>query len=141
MRKKTVVMEYKKVEPFEDISRCLQCGGVIDYGGRPDRKFCSPGCKNRYHNYRRYRRRDIAQRSVFGRLEKNYEVLDKVINLGVDAMDRITLAYMGFDPAYATSYCRLGRKHIYTCFDIRYELTASKVRAISVINSENSILK
>ena len=129
-------MQYKVEVEEEDLSRCLQCGSIIDYGGRPDRKFCSAGCKNRYHNYRRFRRRDLAQRSVMGRLEKNYEVLDKIIQLGVESMDRVTLAYMGFDPAYATSYCRLGRKNIYTCFNIRYELTQSRIRAVSLMESE-----
>ena len=130
-------MQYK-AKAVENVSRCLQCGDVIDYSGRPDRKFCSNGCKNRYHNYRRFRRKDLAQRSVVGRLEKNYEILDKVIHLGLESLDRITMAYMGFDPAYSTSYCKLGRKHVYTCFDIRYELTQSKVKAISVIkNADN----
>lgn len=127
-------MDYKVGEK-DVVSRCLQCGSVIDYSGRPDRKFCCPGCKNRYHNYRRFRRRDTAQRSVFGRLEKNYEILDNIIHLGLGGMDRVTLGYMGFDPAYATSYYRLGRRHIYTCFDIRYELTPSKVRNVSLIES------
>ena len=80
-------MDYK-VDENADVSRCLQCGSVIDYGGRPDRKFCCAGCKNRYHNYRRFRRRDTAQRSVFGRLEKNYEILDNIIHLGLGGMDR-----------------------------------------------------
>ena len=125
-------MEYK-LEDSGDLSRCLQCGSVIDYGGRPDRKFCSAGCKNRYHNYRRFRRRDVAQRSVVSKLEKNYEVLDRIIQMGAKSVDRVTLAYMGFDPAYSTSYCHLGRKHIYTCFDIRYELTSSRVKSISLM--------
>ena len=46
-------MEYK-VEEIEDLSRCLQCGSVIDYSGRPDRKFCSSGCKNRYQILRHH---------------------------------------------------------------------------------------
>ena len=130
---KTEIWMKYKVEEGDNISRCLQCGSIIDYGGRPDRKFCSAGCKNRYHNYRRFRRRDLAQRSVVGKLAKNYEILDRIIHLGLDGMDRVTLAYMGFDPAYATSYCRMGRKNIYTCFDIKYELTPSKIRAVSVM--------
>ena len=131
-------MEYK-VEEIEDLSRCLQCGGVIDYGGRPDRKFCCAGCKNRYHNYRRVRRRDSAQRSVVGKLEKNYEILDRLITLGLKSMDLITMAYMGFDQDYATSIVQIGRKHIYTCFDIRYEMTPTRVKAIKLIVEEESI--
>ena len=137
-RKQILDMDYKVVET-EDVARCLQCGSVIDYGGRPDRKFCSAGCKNRYHNYRRFKRHDVAQRSVFGRLEKNYDILENIIHLGLKGMDRVTLAYMGFDPAYATSFHRLGRKNIYTCFDIRYELTASKVRGVRLIESGEAI--
>ena len=125
-------MEYK-VEEIEDLSRCLQCGSVIDYSGRPDRKFCSSGCKNRYHNYRRFRRRDSTQRSVVGKLDKNYEILDKLLRLGLKSMDRITMSYMGFDADYATSVVKVGRKNIYTCFDIRYELTPTRIRSIKLI--------
>ena len=129
---KLVAMEYK-LEEIENISRCLQCGSAIDYTGRPDRKFCSVACKNRYHNYRRSRRKDYAQRSVMGALEKNYEVLDKLILMDVKSLDRVTLAYMGFDPAYSTSFCRLGRHNVYTCFDICYELTPSRIRKIKLM--------
>lgn len=131
--RKTITYMAYKLDQNEDFSRCLQCGTIIGYGGRPDRKFCSVGCKNRYHNYRRFRRRDLSQRTVVGKLEKNYEILDKIITLGLKGMDRITLNYMGFDPAYSTSYCKIGRRHVYTCFDIRYELTPSRVKNVSLI--------
>lgn len=139
-QKKKTAMEYE-LEELEDISRCLQCGCAIEYGGRSDRKFCSPGCKNRYHNYRRSRRRDVAQRSVMGALEKNYEVLDKLIMMDVKSLDRVTLAYMGFDPAFSTSYCRLGRRSLYTCFDISYELTASRIKKIKLLVPEEPTLE
>ena len=130
-------MEYK-LEEYDNISRCLQCGSAIEYGGRADRKFCSPGCKNRYHNYRRSRRRDLAQRSIMGALEKNYEVLDKLIMMEVTSLDRVTLAYMGFDPAFSTSFCKLGRKSVYTCFDISYELTPTRIKRIKLLNPEET---
>ena len=138
--KSECAMEYK-VEEIEDLSRCLQCGSVIDYGGRPDRKFCSAGCKNRYHNYRRFRRKDLAQRSGVGKLDKNYEILAKLISLGLKSMDRITMNYMGFNPDYATSITRIGRKNVYTCFDIRYEITPTRVKAIMYIEEEEIIVR
>lgn len=122
-------MEYH-LEDKESLSRCLQCGNVIDYGGRPDRKFCSQGCKNRYHNYRRFHRRDLSERAIMGTLDRNYQVLEKLLAMRVKSMDRVTLAFMGFDPGYSTSYCRIGRHNVYTCFDIRYELTSSRIRKI-----------
>ena len=134
------VMEYK-VEEIEDLSRCLQCGSVIDYGGRPDRKFCCAGCKNRYHNYRRVRRHDSTQRSVVGKLDKNYEILEKLIRLGLKSMDRITMNYMGFYPDYATSITKIGRKNVYTCFDIRYEITPTRVKSIRYILDEDPIAR
>ena len=127
-----------RMEEFDDISRCLQCGTAIDYGGRADRKFCSQGCKNRYHNYRRSRRKDMAQRSIMTALEKNYEVLDKLVMMDVTSLDRVTLAYMGFDPAFSTSYCKMGRKNVYTCFDISYELTPSRIKRIQMIIPDES---
>jgi len=137
-RKANEDMEYK-VEEIEELSRCVQCGSVIEFGGRPDRKFCCAGCKNRYHNYRRNRRRDSAQRSVVGKLEKNYDILDRLIKLGLKSMDRITMKYMGFDAEYATSIVRIGRKHIYTCFDIRYEITPTRVKGIKMLLGDDSI--
>ena len=134
-------MEYKFNLEEEGIPRCLQCGTVIDYGGRLGKKFCSSGCKNRYHNYRRSRRRDIAQRSIMGALEKNYDVLDKLLSMEVKSMDRITLAYMGFDPAYVTAYYRIGRRNIYTCFDISYELTPTRIRKIRLLGAEPATSK
>lgn len=122
-------MEYK-LEEKEDLSRCLQCGNVIEYGGRPDRKFCSQGCKNRYNNYRRYHRRDVSERNILGVLDRNHLVLERLIGMKVKRLDRVTLAYMGFDPGYSTSYCRIGRRNIYTCFNIRYELTPTRIRDI-----------
>lgn len=130
-----------KPEEEENIVRCIQCGRPIDGGGRPDRKFCSAGCKNRYHNYRRSRRKDLAQRSILGALEKNYEVLDKLLLMDVKSLDRVTLAFMGFDPAFSTSFCRLGRHNVYTCFDICYELTPSRIKRIRLLQTDDSTLK
>ena len=136
MRKKDFTFAQKQkamkydFEKEEKPCRCLQCGTVIDYGGRHDRKFCSAGCKNRYHNYRRYRRSDLSQRGVLGKLSRNHEILEKLVRMDVKTLDRITLMFMGFDPAFSTSCCRIGRHTIYTCFDIRYELTPSRIKRI-----------
>ncbi|MBO4635441.1 MAG: hypothetical protein J5669_08740 [Bacteroidales bacterium] len=130
-------MEYKLEENL-GLNRCLQCGNVIEYGGRPDRKFCSTGCKNRYNNYRRFHRRDLSEKNILGILDRNYQVLERLLKMSVKSLDRVTLAYMGFDPGYSTSYARIGRHNIYTCFDIRYELTASRIREISVLEVETT---
>lgn len=126
---KLVTMEYKlgKKDP---ISRCLQCGTPIEYGGRPDRKFCCPACKNKYNNYRRSRRNDLARRSVSNILAKNYEVLSRLIGMGVKSIDKVSLSYMGFEQGYTTSYNRVGRKNVYTCYNIRYELTPTRLRQL-----------
>ena len=38
-------MSYKRLD--EDKPRCLHCGAPVY--GRTDKKFCSPGCKDRYN--------------------------------------------------------------------------------------------
>jgi len=126
-------MEYK-LEEKEAQCRCLQCGNAIDYSGRPDRKFCSNGCKNRYHNYRRFHRRDLTERNILNILDRNHHVLDGLLKMNVRSLDRISLTYMGFNPEYATSFCQTGRRVVYTCFDIRYELTPTRIRKIALLD-------
>ena len=50
------------------------------------------------------------------------------------AVDRPTLKGLSFNFEYATSYCKLGRRHHYTCFELHYDLTPSRL-----INLESAI--
>ena len=114
-------------------SVCLECGERIVFG-RPDRKFCSCACKNRYHN--RNKAPDKAQitRRILHTLDRNHDILEKLLTLGIDFMELPVLQQLGFKVQYVTSYQKSGAKNICSCFDIEYELTPSRIRRIHLIS-------
>jgi hypothetical protein len=50
--------------------------------------------------------------------------------LGIHSLDRLTLIGLGFNLDYSTSYKKTGIHHEYACYDIRYELTPTKIKKI-----------
>ena len=112
--------------------RCLQCGKVITYG-RVDRRFCSVTCKNLWHNRQRYPSKDKEMKKVLRILDRNRDVLEKLIKLGIRSLDRTTLLHLGYNPNYFTSLQKLRRHWVYTCLDIRYELTPTRIRNLSFL--------
>ena len=112
--------------------RCLQCGSVILYGRR-GRKFCCVGCKNRYHNQRNYPIRGKTASEVLRILENNRAILAKLIHLGVRTVDRTTLDSLGFDAGYMTTFHKTRTRSVYSCLDIRYEMTPSRVKNIGFL--------
>ena len=117
----------------DTFERCLYCGKqILPNLGRPDRKFCCQDCKNKYHNAGR---RQVARRyhdRVSRILESNNLILRHLLTMGVHSIDRGTLVALRFNFEYATSYCKLGHRQHYTCYEIHYDLTPSRV-----INIEN----
>ena len=116
-----------KIEDMEHPLNCLCCGDPIPYG-RPDRKFCSTRCKNRWHNRRRYPSREIVEQRVIRILEQNHAILDRLLRLGIRSLDRMTLLNLGYNPNYVTSYRKTGVHHQYACFDIHYEQTPTRIK-------------
>ena len=112
--------------------RCLQCGKVMTYG-RVDRRFCSVTCKNLWHNRQRYPSKDKEMKKVLRILDRNRDVLEKLIKLGIRSLDRTTLLHLGYNPNYFTSLQKLRRHWVYTCLDIRYELTPTRIRNLSFL--------
>ena len=112
--------------------RCLQCGKVMTYG-RVDRRFCSVTCKNLWHNRQRYPSKDKEIKKVLRILDRNRDVLEKLIKLGIRSLDRTTLLHLGYNPNYFTSLQKLRRHWVYTCLDIRYELTPTRIRNLSFL--------
>ena len=127
-RKNDSAMGYLKKAPRE-VSRCLECGDKISYG-RTDKKFCSDECKNRHHNHR-CRSGRFVRRKTMSVLEKNYEILDGLVKVGVDTVLLSDILILGFNPAYLTSISRGKHHDIYACFDITYIMTPSKLCSIS----------
>ena len=111
--------------------QCLECGDpVLMEDGRADRKFCCVECKNRYH-YRNRRKLRILKGRIHGTLERNYEILDGLVKLGVSSVDRNEAALMGLDLTIMTS-CYHVKGHLEcACYDITYPLTDKKLSNIS----------
>ncbi len=112
---------------------CLECGNVIRYG-RTDKKYCSDDCKTRHHNHiakagRSYRNRILAT------INKNYEILEEVLRTGAESADLMELMAMGFVPGVVTSYRKEGKHDTYTCFDIKYIMTRTRVYSIMKIQN------
>ena len=118
-----------RIEDMKHPPHCLFCGCVLP-SGRPDRKFCSRACKNRWHNRVKHPSREQVERRVMRVLSRNHVILEKLLRLGIHQIDRLTLLELGYHPDYVTSYRKTGVHHQYTCFDIRYELTPTRIKNI-----------
>ena len=68
-------------------------------------------------------------------LEKNYTILDYLVKEGVDAVWISDIIAMGFNPTYATSHRKAGRREHYYCFDISYVMTPNRLSSISKIQN------
>jgi len=118
-----------KIEDMKHPVYCLYCGDEIP-SGRPDRKFCCQACKNRWHNRKKYQHRGVVEQRVLRILERNHGILDKLLRVGVNSLDRLTLVGLGYNPEYVTSYRKSGVHHQYACFDIHYEQTPTRIKKI-----------
>lgn len=118
----------------DQVSFCPQCGKplMLTYG-RVDRRFCSAACKNLWHNRHRYPSKEKEVKKVLRILFRNREVLDKLIRMDIHSMDRTTLLHLGYNPNYFTSLQKLRHRWVYTCLDIRYELTPTRIRNLSFL--------
>lgn len=105
---------------------CLECGQHIGFG-RPDRKFCSLRCKNRYHNKQRCMDWHAEQDRILRILSRNHDILERLLMMGLPSMDRITLGQMGYNENYVTSFHKVGTHCLCSCFDIQYEKTPSRI--------------
>jgi len=122
-------MTYVLKQLYREPCNCLFCGEPIPEG-RPDKKFCSSVCKNRWHNRKNSSPRDKVQVRIIRILERNYDILDRLVNLGIKQLDILILINMGFNVNYGTSYRKSGIHDRYACFDISYELTPSRIKKI-----------
>lgn len=118
-----------KIEYMGHPVRCLNCGREIP-SGRPDKKFCSTDCKNRYHNRKKKQHRGVVEQRVLRILERNHSILDKLERLGIHSVDHYTLIGLGYNLEYVTSYRKSGVHHQYACFDIHYEQTPTRIKKI-----------
>ena len=114
-------------------AHCLHCGDKISYG-RTDKKYCCEDCRVSHHNElskgsRTFRRRLMA------RLLANYELLERLVMSGIESIPLIELVSMGFNPDLMTSCRKTGCHMQYSCFDIIYIMTQTRVSSISKIQN------
>lgn len=124
---------YHFEEEIDHVVRCPQCGKVVG-SGRVDKRFCSARCKNQWHNRQRSPNHDKEVQRVLRILNRNRDILEKLLKLGIHSVERPTLIHLGFNMNFFTSLHREGRKPlVYSCLDIRYELTPTRIRNIAFL--------
>lgn len=112
---------------------CLECGREVY--GRTDKKFCSDGCKNRFHNRRHNEEKKIIERTL-NALYRNHEYLGNLLRTGINAIDIDIAKLSGFEPEIITGWRKTRSKHSECrCFDIKYCLTERKIFRIQRIGS------
>lgn len=109
-------------------TRCLECGDDISYGRR-NKKFCCDKCKNMWHNKRAQGTR-IAKSRVMTILNRNYSILNNMLESGCTSADLDQMRGMGFNFDYCTSYRKVRRHDEFFCFDIAFTIVASEVVSI-----------
>ncbi len=114
-------------------SLCLECGNVIRYG-RTDKKYCCEDCRTKHHNDMAKAAKSYRQK-VIAIINRNYGILDGLVKSGTESADLIELISMGFVPGMSTSYRKEGKHDVYTCFDIRYIMT--RTRLFSIMKIQN----
>lgn len=125
-------MDYGK-KRVRHTPRCLECGQSIGYG-RTDKKYCCEECKNR-HNNTLARMSRSAKRKILKILDRNYEILDKLLKAGKDSAWISDVAAAGFNPGYSTYYRKTGRREYYHCFDISYVMTPNRIYCMTKIQN------
>ena len=111
------------------MEHCLECGTEIDYG-RQDKKFCCSKCKNDYNN-RRVRTSRAAHRRIQSALEKNYELLSRLCRAQINSLMLAEAVMLGFNPEYATGHRKYRGRDEYSCFEIKYCLSANRIYNIT----------
>lgn len=109
-------------------AHCLECGKPIY--GRPDKKFCSTGCKNEYH----YQHNAVNIRHknwVHSTLGRNYRILNELLEQGKKHHSLVDLQMRGFTPQLMTSHLgSRGSISRYACYDIIYTQSRTEVYGV-----------
>ena len=73
--------------------------------------------------------------SVLRKIDTNHSILARLLKDGVDTVDLLTLAHMGFDARFVTSYRRVGRHDVFAIFDLQYEMTPSRLKNLICVST------
>lgn len=97
---------------------CKECGANLM--GRIDKKFCSEGCRNAWHN-RVSREENIEIKKINCILARNHKVLKGLVDNKICECSKERLAELGFNFSYFTSLEKkpsVGK--CYFCYDFGY---------------------
>lgn len=119
-----------KSQSDAELPRCVECGAILPYG-RKDRKFCSVSCKNRHHNREARKWRGRYARTI-GILQRNHEILRRLIQMGVRAISKAELVQMGYQIDFMTSCRRLRSRTVCHCFDIVFCETENRLTGLDM---------
>lgn len=121
---KNLTMNYK-TRDSEDRGTCLECGS--GFNGRSNKKFCCLACKNSFNN-RRLRTIRNYRNNTIAKLNRNYEILEMLINEKARSAGLEELRELGFEDSFITGRRIGARRHEEcSCFDIVYCRTGSKI--------------
>ena len=109
----------------ESRGRCLECGDVLPYG-RSDMKFCCVSCKSRYHYVNSGHLKGLRLKTI-GALDRNHEILESLLENGITSINIPDLAQMGYRFDCITSYHKVRNHNEYRCFDLKYNLSVSRL--------------
>jgi len=115
--------------------KCLECGHVLY--GRADKKFCSEGCKNKYHNRFGHKSTRLRERT-FMDLSTNHRILTNLLKMGMTAITLYDIEALGFKQSLVTGYVRKRGYDELRCFDIRYRQTPERIFEIREIDLDET---
>lgn len=117
------------------MEHCKECEGNLI--GRIDKKFCSDGCRNAYHN-RIYREECVNIRKVNRILARNHKVLRDLMDNNVRECPKERLTEQGFNFSFFTSFQKKpGEGKYFLCYDIEYFCSEDQLMYIT----QNKLLK
>lgn len=76
----------------------------------------------------------MYRRRILAILTRNYDILENLLKSEVTTVDLFDLEGLGFIPGVVTSYRKVNKHDEYTCFDIKYIMTPSRVTSIKKIS-------
>lgn len=116
----------------EERRHCLECGDELNVG-RTDKKFCCSKCRYDYHN-RSHRNEKIVKAHTLRSLEKNYEILNHLLEEGQDSIGLTCVAELGFNPSIATAVAK-NKEHLELgIFDIHYKMGDCKIYGLEKVS-------
>ena len=70
---------------------------------------------------------------VLGILDRNHEILEGLLRMGITSIDAGDLAQMGYNNDYATAFYKTRRRTEIRCFDIKYYCSENKIYSIEKV--------